>query len=189
MLPRFLCGLETVTNFPHAGVRCLGSKGCLMELPYWCPADHVLRMHYLAGVMPQRMQVPLRYAEHSLLLHRLAPAATLASRVDVALESASAPAAACARCGDSGYATPRPPLPPAARAIRVSGGAMSEAPAIDLAGSEQTASDGSGQKPSAPLAACSAILVGCEWVREAATRSSARSGMPAAAPSRTCQQV
>ena len=30
-----------------------------MRLPYWCPADHVLRMHYIAGVMPQVPQLPL----------------------------------------------------------------------------------------------------------------------------------
>jgi arabinosyltransferase len=46
VLPRLLCGLETVTNFAHTGVRC---PSCGMKLPYWCPADHVLRMHYLAG--------------------------------------------------------------------------------------------------------------------------------------------
>ena len=83
-------------------------------------------MHYLAGVMPQKMQVPLRYAEHSLLLHRHAPPATLGARVDVTLGSAAAPAAACAHCGDSGYVAPRPPLPPAARAVTVAGGAVSE---------------------------------------------------------------
>ena len=35
VLPRLLCGLETVTNFPHRGARCLGSPGCAMRLPYW----------------------------------------------------------------------------------------------------------------------------------------------------------
>jgi hypothetical protein len=38
VLPRLLCGLETVTNFAHSGVRCRGSKGCAMTLPYWCAA-------------------------------------------------------------------------------------------------------------------------------------------------------
>ena len=66
VLPRFLCGVETVTNFAHSGVRCVGSNGCAMALPYWCPADHVLRMHYLRGVMPQTPQLPVRYREFSL---------------------------------------------------------------------------------------------------------------------------
>ena len=35
VLPRFLCGVETVTNFAHSGVRCNGSNGCSMALPYW----------------------------------------------------------------------------------------------------------------------------------------------------------
>ena len=132
VLPRLLCGLETVTNFAHSGVRCAGSKGCRMELPYWCPADHVLRMHYLAGVMPQKLQVPLRYAEHSLLLHRHAPPTTLSARVDVSLGDA-APAAVCGHCGDSGYVRPRPPLPPAARrvTIAVAGGATTEAALVE----------------------------------------------------------
>jgi hypothetical protein len=68
-----------VTNFAHNGVRCRGSRGCATSLPYWCPADHVLRMHYLAGVMPQTPQVPLRVREHSVLRHPLAP--TAAQRV------------------------------------------------------------------------------------------------------------
>ena len=66
-----------MTNFAHRGIRCLGSNGCRMALPYYCPADHVLRMrprpspsadavgagaaftadrvsrHYWRGVMPQ----------------------------------------------------------------------------------------------------------------------------------------
>ena len=71
ILPRFLCGVETVTNFAHKGIRCVGSNGCSMALPYWCPADHVLRMHYLRGVMPQLPQLPVRYREFSLLAHTL----------------------------------------------------------------------------------------------------------------------
>ena len=69
VLPRFLCGLETVTNFAHGGLRCKGSPGCAMSLPYWCPADHVLRMHYWAGVMPQTPALRIRYVEHSALPH------------------------------------------------------------------------------------------------------------------------
>jgi len=101
-----------------------------MGLPYWCPADHVLRMHYLAGVMPQKMQVPLRYAEHSLLHHPRAPRATPRERFDVSLRSAAAHAATCAHCGDGGYigaaAWPPRPRPPAARTVAVAGGAMGE---------------------------------------------------------------
>ena len=73
VLPRFLCGLETVTNFAHSGVRCRGSKGCATILPYYCPADHVLRMHYIAGVMPQVPQVPIRILEHSSLRNEASP--------------------------------------------------------------------------------------------------------------------
>jgi len=138
VLPRLLCGLETVTNFPHSGVRCQGSPGCTMRLPYWCPADHVLRMHYLAGVMPQKLQVPLRYAEHSLLQHPKAPASTLRDRVDVTL-GAPLPAAACARCGDSGYVGDAPPAPkpPAARRLALAGGEMSEGALRDALEAQQ----------------------------------------------------
>jgi len=72
VLPRLLCGVETVTNFAHKGVRCVGSNGCGMALPYWCPADHVLRMHYLRGVMPQTPKLPVRYREFSLLANAAA---------------------------------------------------------------------------------------------------------------------
>ena len=67
VLPRFLCGLESVTNFAHRGIRC---RECAMDLPYWCPADHVLRMHYLEGSMPQIPAMRLPVVEHSLLEKR-----------------------------------------------------------------------------------------------------------------------
>ena len=41
VLPRLLCGLETVTNFPHTGIRCQGSRGCQMRLPYWSVREPV----------------------------------------------------------------------------------------------------------------------------------------------------
>eukprot|EP00962_Isochrysis_galbana_P024351 scaffold7453_cov128-Isochrysis_galbana.AAC.6 len=43
VLPRLLCGLETVTNFAHSGVRCRGARGCAMTLPYWCATTPHLR--------------------------------------------------------------------------------------------------------------------------------------------------
>jgi hypothetical protein len=99
VLPRFLCGLETVTNFAHSGVRCRGSNGCATALPYWCPADHVLRMHFVAGVMPQVPQVPLRVLEHSALRHPASPAHDPAQVVLVDVKGAP-PARACAHCAD-----------------------------------------------------------------------------------------
>ena len=105
VFPRFLCGVETVTNFAHSGVRCNGSNGCAMALPYWCPADHVLRMHYLRGVMPQTPQLPVRYREFSLFACKcssrrpLFPTGTL-SRVLALCERAGAPSRARAALGD-----------------------------------------------------------------------------------------
>ncbi|KAL1520276.1 hypothetical protein AB1Y20_023744 [Prymnesium parvum] len=124
LLPRFLCGLETVTNFAHSGVRC---RDCAMALPYWCPADHVLRMHYLAGVMPQRPQLPLRVREHSMLYHPAAPPIHASDRVRIALEGGAA--SRCAHCGRHGY------LPDDAAAARVAAaasaaGRMSEAEVV-----------------------------------------------------------
>ena len=113
VLPRFLCGVETVTNFAHRGIRCLGTSGCALELPYWCPADHVLRMHYWRGVMPQVPKIQIRYREFSMLhtaaqrhhaaLDAVAPSATL--RVSVAGDHGAA--RACDACPADGYA-PRP---------------------------------------------------------------------------------
>ena len=103
VLPRFLCGLETVTNFAHSGVRCRGSNGCATLLPYWCPADHVLRMHYIAGVMPQTPQVPLRILEHSALRHPASPSHTPQRVVLVDVTGDAAAARPCAHCeGDEG---------------------------------------------------------------------------------------
>ena len=103
VLPRLLCGLETVTNFAHSGVRCRGSFGCRMRLPYWCPADHVLRMHYLAGVMPQRAKVPLPIREHSALLHPSSPVRRPARVLFGDVDGAPARACAAADCaGDEG---------------------------------------------------------------------------------------
>ena len=98
VLPRFLCGLETVTNFAHSGVRCRGSRGCATALPYWCPADHVLRMHYIAGVMPQVPQLPLRIREHSSLRHPASPVHDPARVVFV--DTNGPPARGCGSCGD-----------------------------------------------------------------------------------------
>ena len=105
VFPRFLCGVETVTNFAHSGVRCNGSNGCAMALPYWCPADHVLRMHYLRGVMPQTPQLPVRYREFSLFActcssrRPLFPTGTL-SRVLALCERTGAPSRARAALGE-----------------------------------------------------------------------------------------
>ena len=109
VLPRFVCGLETVTNFPHRGIRCLSSNGCRMALPYFCPADHVLRMHYWRGVMREAR------AENSLprvvgarqpetvgsvaAAHHHSPNRVLRVSVDGAM-----PARRCdERCGERGY--------------------------------------------------------------------------------------
>eukprot|EP00756_Hemistasia_phaeocysticola_P043465 Hpha_TRINITY_DN17041_c0_g1::TRINITY_DN17041_c0_g1_i1::g.166553::m.166553/K20784/XEG113; arabinosyltransferase len=61
VLPRLLCGLETVPNFAHSGLRC---PSCGPQLPYRCPADHVLRIHYWVGSPPSgprpRLTLPFR---------------------------------------------------------------------------------------------------------------------------------
>lgn len=90
LLPRLLCGLETVTNFAHAGVRC---ADCGMALPYLCPTDHVLRMHYWAGSPPSgpKPAVAIATREYSFLEgpRRAGLAARLsAQRVDVSLRAA-----------------------------------------------------------------------------------------------------
>ena len=98
-----------VTNFAHRGIRCLSSNGCRMALPYYCPADHVLRMHYWRGVMPQIPALRIRYREWSvmenmrnrkprLLAQHYAPDRTMR----VAVESVAA-ARECAHCGERGY--------------------------------------------------------------------------------------
>lgn len=108
VLPRFVCGLETVTNFAHRGIRCLGSNGCRMALPYYCPADHVLRMHYWRGVMPQLPALQIGYREWSLLenFHSRDPEALAAhyspdSTLRVRVRASTA--RPCDRCGEKGY--------------------------------------------------------------------------------------
>lgn len=115
VLPRFLCGVETVTNFAHRGIRCHGTNGCATRLPYWCPADHVLRMHYWRGVMPQRPQLDIRYREFSALHQAAAPrqppslrshySPSTTLRVRVAGGARTA-ARACSACAPDGYAPP-----------------------------------------------------------------------------------
>ena len=51
VLPRFLCGLETVTNFAHSGIRCRGSAGCAMALPYWYAEQHYSRDGISRGLL------------------------------------------------------------------------------------------------------------------------------------------
>jgi hypothetical protein len=139
VLPRFVCGLETVTNFAHRGIRCLSSNGCRMALPYYCPADHVLRMHYWRGVMPQVPALRIRYREWSVLdnLRRRSPArlgsAYGPERVLRVRVSDAPPARRCDRCGELGY-------------VRESGadrsvGADRDAPASGLTASGLAASD------------------------------------------------
>ena len=52
-----------------------------------CPADHVLRMHYLAGVMPQTPKLPIRksVSKHvsDLVKHDAADAPKLPTRTRV----------------------------------------------------------------------------------------------------------
>ena len=110
VLPRFLCGLETVTNFAHSGIRCRGASGCSLQLPYWCPADHVLRMHYWRGVMPQKPKLRIGYREWSVL----ANAATLGAIRDgnsqsiAYVRTPSLPLArACTNCSEDGYVRTR----------------------------------------------------------------------------------
>ena len=110
LLPRFVCGLETVTNFPHRGIRCLSSNGCRMALPYYCPADHVLRMHYWREVMPQVPVLSIRYREWSLLdslraraPHTLQEEYEATGRTLTVGVRGSLPARQCDRCGESGY--------------------------------------------------------------------------------------
>jgi hypothetical protein len=52
VLPRFLCGLETVTNFAHSGIRCRGARGCAMTLPYWCAPAAVRLLLLLCPFAP-----------------------------------------------------------------------------------------------------------------------------------------
>ena len=93
-----------------------------MRLPYWCPADHVLRMHYWAGNMgPARPAMRIRYAEHSLLAH---PAAAAAVSARVEVRAGGARAARCDECGDGGYVGPVAPLPPPREVVEVPAGEM-----------------------------------------------------------------
>ena len=141
VLPRFLCGLETVTNFAHSGVRCRGSNGCATQLPYWCPADHVLRMHYIAGVMPQVPQVPLRIIEHSALRHPSSPAHQPAEVMLVDVTGAPPPRA-CAHCGDDDGAY----LSPSALASDALPSARATAAADTVAGRSIAAARASGAR-------------------------------------------
>ena len=120
VLPRFVCGVETVTNFAHKGIRCLGSNGCRMALPYLCPADHVLRMHYWRGVMPQLPKLRIRYREFSLLQnvakrHPALLQSTYTPSRAVHVKVTDAPARSCgAACPSEGYdasTQPRGPTP------------------------------------------------------------------------------
>eukprot|EP01062_Namystynia_karyoxenos_P002126 TRINITY_DN10737_c0_g1_i1.p1 TRINITY_DN10737_c0_g1~~TRINITY_DN10737_c0_g1_i1.p1 ORF type:complete len:749 (+),score=210.62 TRINITY_DN10737_c0_g1_i1:80-2248(+) len=115
VLPRLLCGLETSPNFAHAGLRC---PSCGPRLPYLCPADHVLRLHYWAGSPPfgppPRLQLPFR--EFSLLdrtdgRRGAAAAAALRGRVRIDTGAPAAPCelpAAAAEQGGSGYPSEDP---------------------------------------------------------------------------------
>lgn len=86
VLPRLMCGLETVTNFGHSGVRC---PECGQQLPYLCPTDHVLRMHYWAGSPPSgpKPAVHIATREYSFLeTQRRAALADRLAREHVAVE-------------------------------------------------------------------------------------------------------
>ena len=68
------------------------------------------RIHYLAGVMPQRMLIPLRLREHSLLTHPAAPLLHATQVVSIKVGDGP-PSRGCDHCPPKTYLVDAPAMP------------------------------------------------------------------------------